>query len=308
MAKQYRQIIGDVYNKPWAIMPGKLEAICGVIEARVEGRAAAMTDAEIDRMAADNAPPEHQAGQSIAVLPLWGTLHQHGSMMSRYSGGTSTVQFAKVFREAINDPEIGTVVIHANGPGGTVFGCQECSDLIYNSRSTKKIITAVDPRAASATYWIASSASEMYVTPSGEVGSIGVYMMHRDVSKAEEMEGVKTSLIAIPSGKVLGNPYEPLPDEFRAKIMEENKVYYSAFVEGVARNRGKTVGTVKETFGGGGMVLAEKAAALGMVDGVKTFDQVIDDIKKGAGVSTSSRRTSASRRRELQLAQAENQA
>ena len=299
MSKRYTQIISDVYNQPWAILPSKLESICGVIEARLAGTAP-MSEAELDRMAAANAAPDHQPGQSIAVIPLWGSLHHHGSIMSQFSGGTSTVSFANAVREAANNPDIGTIVIHANGPGGTVHGCQECADVVFEARSQKKVITSVDARAASATYWIASAASEMYVTPSGEVGSIGVYMAHRDVSKAEETEGVKTTLIAIPEGKVLGNPFEPIPEAFIEKINSENKVYYNAFVSAVARNRNVSTETVVETFGGGGMVLAEKAVALGMADGIKTFDQVISEIQQSAVP----RRSSGSRKRQIQLAEA----
>lgn len=300
MTKNYRNVIGEVYNKPWAIMPDKLEAICGVIEARLAG-ASPMSEAEMDAMALAGKAPKHQPGQSVAVLPLWGTLHHHGSLMTRYSGGTSTVSFCNEFKELLNDSSVGTIVIHANGPGGTVFGCQEAGDLIYNSRSQKKIVSMVDARAASATYWIASSAEEMYVTPSGEVGSIGVYMAHRDISKFEEKEGIKTTLIAIPSGKVMGNPYEPIPEAYLEKMSSDNEIYYRKFVSSVARNRGVSETTVRETFGGGGMVLAEEAVSRKMADAVKTFDQCISDILAGAGPEMS-RRSSASRAREIELA------
>lgn len=300
MTKRYTQILGDVYNQPWAILPGKLESICGVIEARLAG-AAPLSEAELNKMAAANAAPAHQPGQGIAVIPLFGTLHHHGSIMSQYSGGTSTVSFSEAVRQAADDSSVGTIVIHANGPGGTVHGCQECAEDVYEARSKKRVITSVDARAASATYWIASAADEMYVTPSGEVGSIGVYMAHRDISKAEEDEGVKTTLIAIPSGKVLGNPFEPLPDEYLEKMNQENRVYYDAFVSAVAKHRNVSVETVVETFGGGGMVLAQKAVALGMADGIKTFRQVIADIQSGA----MSARSSRSRQRQIQLAKME---
>lgn len=304
MAKQYTQVLGDVFNTPWAIMPGKLESICGVLESRLAG-GHSFSAAELEQMALANKPPEHATGSSIAVLPLWGTIHHHAGIVQQASGGTCDVQFGRQFKEAMANNEVGTIVIHAKTPGGSVHGAQETSDLIFNHRGTKPIITIVDAQCASKGYWIGTAADEMYVTPSGEVGSIGVVMAHRDISKAEEQEGRKTTLIAIPENKVAGNPYEPLSDETVAEIKADSKVYYDSFVESVARNRGATTTTVHETFGRGGMVLAQKAAALGMVDGIKTFDQVIADIQSN---HSGSRRTSASRRRELQLAQAENQA
>ena len=48
--------------------------------------------------------------------------------------------------------------------------------------------------AASAAYWLASAADELVVTPSGEVGSIGVYVYHEDISKRLELLGVTPTL------------------------------------------------------------------------------------------------------------------
>jgi len=50
----------------------------------------------------------------------------------------------------------------------------ELADEIYSARATKPVVAIANSLAASAAYWLASSAGEFYVTPSGEVGSIGV--------------------------------------------------------------------------------------------------------------------------------------
>lgn len=213
--------------------------------------------------------------------------------------------FGQQFTAAMEDSSIGTVLIHAHGPGGTVMGTPELSDLIFQYRGQKKIITHIDGMAASATYWACTSADEVFITPSGDCGSIGVVRAHRDISGAEEKAGEKTTLIATPERKVSGNPYEALTDEYLAEVKADHQAIYSQFTETIARNRGKTVGTVKETFGGGGMVNAKAAAALGMVDGIKTFSQVIDSIV--ASVSERQGHQSAGhRRRALALAHAQS--
>jgi ClpP class serine protease len=61
--------------------------------------------------------------------------------------------------------------------------------------------------AASAAYWIATAADEVVVTPSGQVGSIGVFATHEDISKALDMEGIKVSLISAGKYKTEGTPF-----------------------------------------------------------------------------------------------------
>jgi ClpP class serine protease len=55
-------------------------------------------------------------------------------------------------------------------------------------------------------------------TPSGDVGSIGVITAHEDLSTAQEMLGVKTTLIAAGKYKGEGHPFAPLDTEARAAI------------------------------------------------------------------------------------------
>jgi len=55
-------------------------------------------------------------------------------------------------------------------------------------RAQKKIVAVANGMAASAAYWLACCATELVVTPSGQVGSIGVFAAHEDMSKALEQE------------------------------------------------------------------------------------------------------------------------
>jgi len=56
------------------------------------------------------------------------------------------------------------------------------------------------------------------VTPSGEVGSVGVYTMHVDYSEAYKMAGLEATLISAGRYKTEGNPFEPLGDEAAAEM------------------------------------------------------------------------------------------
>jgi ClpP class serine protease len=119
-----------------------------------------------------------------------------------------------------------------------VDGVEELSSEVYQSRGKKKMIAVANAMAASAAYWIASAADELVVTPSGQIGSIGVFAAHEDISKAAEMQGVKVSLISAGKYKTEGNPFEPLSSEARAAMQRDVDVFGEMFTAAVARNRG----------------------------------------------------------------------
>ena len=136
--------------------------------------------------------------------------------------------------------------------------------------------------AASASYWIGCSASEFYVTPGGEVGSIGVWQAHQDYSKAMDEAGVKTTLISAGKFKVEGNPYAPLDEEAEGFMQSRVDDYYAAFTKAVAKGRGVPISQVRDGMGQGRVLGADAALASSMVDGIATFDDVVKKMRRDA--------------------------
>ncbi|HEY3624859.1 MAG TPA: S49 family peptidase, partial [Terracidiphilus sp.] len=67
-----------------------------------------------------------------------------------------------------------------------MLGLPETADVIHAANRVKPVRAFVTGIAASAAYWLASQASSITLTPSGEVGSVGVLDLHADISKALE--------------------------------------------------------------------------------------------------------------------------
>jgi ClpP class serine protease len=122
---------------------------------------------------------------------------------------------------------------------------------------------------------LGAQASEFYVTPSGQVGSIGVFSAHEDISALQEKEGRKISLISAGKYKVEGNPFEPLGEEAKAETQRVVNSYYDMFLGAVAKGRGVPLDNVRKGFGQGRMVLPKEAVAEGMVNDVATFDEAL---------------------------------
>ena len=202
----------------------------------------------------------------VAVVPVYGLLEQRPSAWSYWYGGTSVELLAQVIETLAGTKEVETIVLDFDTPGGVIYGIPECAELIYQLRGTKPIIGVANSLSASAGYWLQAACEQCYITPSGDVGSVGVYRMHVDYSKALEAEGVDVQFIYAGRFKVEGNPYEPLGDEAKAHWQAEVDETYTQFVKAIARYRGTTTKDVRANYGQGRVLVAKAAVAAGMVD------------------------------------------
>lgn len=293
----FSQIISHLDGSIWAIEPNKLRSIVAFLNVRLAGGKVPQED--IDAAAQQRRKPLRQVKGKVAVLPVFGTLIQRASGMEQMSGAADPGAIGQQFDEFMSDDSIGAIVLQVDSPGGVVFGIRELSDKIYNARGQgKRIIGVADGYAASAAYDIISAAEEVVASPSSLTGSIGVYRMHIDVSKFEENEGIKTTLVSAGKYKVEGNPFEPLGDDAAAAWQSEVDGYYSDFVNSVARNRGVSASAVRSGYGEGRVLRAAEAVKEGLADRVGTFESVLQTLTGSAP----KRGTSADvRRRRMEL-------
>src|SRR5258706_15485532 len=105
--------------------------------------------------------------------------------------------------------------------------------------------------AASAAYWLASQASEMMATPSGLVGSIGVYSVHENWAEAAKQAGVETTFIYAGKYKTEANELAPLGADAKGHMQSLVDGYYAAFTRDVARGPGVAVADVRGGMGQG---------------------------------------------------------
>jgi signal peptide peptidase SppA len=290
MSRSY--VLRAFTETPWAILPSTLAVLDEIVSRHAAGE---KLEAEEIQARINNgaARPSERRIDKVAILPLFGTIFPRANMMTDVSGATSAERFADNFANLVRDPDIGAIVIDVDSPGGAVHGVDELSRQIYEARGSKPIVAIANHQMASAAYWIASAADELVVSPSGEVGSIGVFAVHRDLSAAQEREGVKTTIISQGKYKVEGNPYQPLSEDARQSIQAKVDEYYEFFVDGVARNRNVTSDVVRSGFGEGRMVSARKAVDAGMADRVDTLSGVLKGLLGSSNLTITDRKGQA---------------
>lgn len=279
---KYARIAAELREHPLAMHPAKLVAVQEFLILKVNGGAKFSIEEIAERIGHSGGRASAPSIRGIAVLPLFGIIAQRMNMLDDVSGpgGTSTEKFTTQFREAAEDPNVKAIVLNIDSPGGSVFGVPELADVIRAeaAKGEKPVIAQVNSLAASAAYWIASACNEIVVTPSGEVGSIGVFTLHEDVSRMLAAMGVKPTLIRAGKFKAEDNPWYPLGDEAKAHLQSLVDAYFDKFVSAVARGRSAATGkavtsaAVRNGYGQGRMLVAADAVMEGMADRIATLE------------------------------------
>lgn len=281
-----RRVVQAVCKTPWLIHEPTMESICELLDLRNQG--VGFTEQEIQ--ARIGIQPQEQAAMQIigdvAVIPIHGVMAPRMNMLMQVSGGSSTQAIAKDLRRAMDDPSISAIVLDIDSPGGAATGTQELAELVALAAEKKPVKAVATSMAASAAYWVATQASEFIVNPSAQIGSIGVYSVYTDTSRADENAGIEHTVIRSAANKARPSGYEALDDKAREIMQESVNDIHRQFAAAVAEGRGVSVEHVEANFGGGKTFLGSKAVALGMADRLGTLDEVVSQLANTGGVPT----------------------
>lgn len=273
---KYSHILSYIASTAWAIDPAKMHELLSVLAYRAAGHT--FTPEEIQARIGEPKPPIASRSGGVAVVPLRGVIAHRMGGMDDASGGMSTERFRGMLAQAVADTSVGTIVLDVDSPGGTVPGVAEAAADVFAAREHKHIIGVANSKMSSAAYWIASQAHEVVGIPSAfepSIGSIGVFMVHKDLSEALAKEGIKVEFISAGKHKIDVTPLAPLTDEQRAMIQTTVDTAYAAFVKDVARGRGVSATDIRNGYGEGRALSAKDAKAAGLIDRIATMDEVI---------------------------------
>ena len=208
-----------------------------------------------------------------AVVPVTGVL---GDWMP-YSYITGMIE------KALKRDDINEIVLLIDSPGGAVAGLFDTCRFIERASKKKKCTAYVTGMACSAAYAIATACDEIYMMEDAEVGSCGCYAHAVEYSDAYfEKEGFLH--------RVFRSKCSPkkncsvITDEAEAEaFQEEIDALGDKYLKYVAKRRKCSYSDALENFGKGGVLMGEKAIAAGMVDGIKTLEELgIEEADEGS--------------------------
>lgn len=278
-------IADRVIGCPLLIHPTKAEVILHVLDGRIPiSGALAPLGPEANRFMGSRTKTSGTAtvADGVAIIPVIGSLVNRGAWIGTNSGTTSYEGIAAQVRDARSDPNVRAIVLDLDSPGGEATGMFGLAAAIRETAKEKPVVALVNDMAASAAYGIASQATEIVVSPTSVVGSIGVVLTHFDRSGEMAAKGIKPTLIYAGANKVDGNPFGPLSDAVRADLQSQVAKFYDQFVSLVAVGRGDRLteqdarATEARTF------LGQEAVDRGLADRVASFDAVLASLQSEA--------------------------
>lgn len=128
---------------------------------------------------------------------------------------------------------------------------------------------------ASAAFWLGASASTVVATPSADVGSVGVFMVHLEQSRLNDQIGITVTYVSSTPQKVEGNPDTPLGDDARAFLQSRVDQTYATFISDLALGRKVSAAKVRADYGQGRAFGAAECLRRGMVDQVGTLESLL---------------------------------
>jgi signal peptide peptidase SppA len=267
-------------SRPLAIAPRALETLLAASrvtlaspgEIATRGRGYAVTDG------------------GIAVVPVLGPLVARGDWLTELFGASVYGEVGEAIEAALADPSVRGVVMEIDSPGGEVAGMFDLVDRLGALRQSagKPLWAVASESATSAAYAIASTAERIYVTQTGEVGSIGIIAAHVDQSGADAKAGLAWSFLHAGARKLDGNPHEPLSDPARASIQADVDALYGELVSLVARNRNLTPEAVRGTEAA--IYRGRAGIAMGLADRIGTVETALADMAAAIAAPAAQRR------------------
>ena len=141
----------------------------------------------------------------------------------------------------------------------------------------------VEETCASAAYYIAAAADDIYVDKASLVGSIGVLMDGFGFTGLMEKLGIERRLMTAGENKAMLDPFSPQDEEQRVYIQTMLGEIHNQFITVVKQGRGDRLKETPETFTG--LVWSgQQAVTLGLADGLGSLDFVAREIVKAEDI------------------------
>ena len=223
----------------------------------------------------------------VAVLELLGPLMK---ARSKY-GGSSTVGLRAALRAAVADETVSAIMLHIESPGGSVAGTPELADAIAAANKQKPVHAYIEDLGASAAVWAGFQARRVTANATAHVGSIGVFSVLYDLSKAFDEAGLKVHVLSTGPDKGTGVEGAPITDAQLEPYREFVAYAGGLFNAAVQRGRGLTDKRLAAVVSGRTWA-APAALELFLIDAVEGWQDALEAVTEAG---TKARKGSAPR-------------
>lgn len=209
---------------------------------------------------------------SIAMVDIIGPVLKYGDICSY-----GMVEYNELMVRLANSERVRGIILNVDSPGGQADGTGMLAGTIKKVTKVKPVVSIIqDGYAASAGYWLGSSAQELYLTKAtSSVGSIGAYTTLYDFQGFFEANGIILHEIYAPQSTDKNKDYKDALKGDYSLIEADLKFLVEDFVADVKNSRGARLREDKENPFTGKMYFAKDATKIGLADGIKSIEEVV---------------------------------
>ncbi len=214
------------------------------------------------------------------------------------SGAEASAEFVvAAMKSAFEDSGSQAVVLLINSPGGSPVQAGIINEEItrLKAKHNKPVYAVVEETCASAAYYIAAAADEIYVDKASIVGSIGVLMDGFGFTGTMEKLGVERRLLTAGANKGFLDPFSPQSATQRGYAQSMLDQIHQQFISAVKEGRGERLKETPETFSGL-FWTGQQAVDMGLADQYGTLDFVAREVVKAEDVIDYTRRDNVAER------------
>ena len=246
---------------PWACHAPALDQLLGALQAggSMSGRPSAA-----------GSPMTIRNG--LAVIELSGALTKSRGWLQEIFGNWSMAEVGESVEAAAGDPAVREILLRVESPGGTADGTDDLAEQVHRATKRKTVTAYADGLMASAAYYIASQATRVVASRSALVGSIGTYATLYDLSGMMAQKGIKVHVVKAGAHKAAGAPGTEIKPEDLLEVQRTVDGVNALFLSAVRRGRPKMN---LEAVADGRVFLGREALALGLVDGVESWGDLL---------------------------------
>lgn len=226
---------------------------------------------------------KNQSGGAVQSSPHTAVIEIRGEIASGAQASAENVLSA--LKTAFEDKGAQAVVLLIDSPGGSPVQAGIINDEVTRLKAlhNKKVYAVVEETCASAAYYIAASADNIYVDKASLVGSIGVLMDGFGFTGLMDKLGIERRLMTAGTNKAMLDPFSPQNPEQSAYIQAMLGEIHAQFIAVVKRGRGDRLKETPDMFSG--LVWnGQQAVDLGLADGLGSLDSVARNVVKAEEV------------------------
>lgn len=223
----------------------------------------------VDELAGPVFKPEGNVGH----IHIKGSLINGQAGFSRLYGVLGYDDIRAALTDAVADKNVKSILLVVDSGGGQVAGCQELARYISDVDKVKPVFAYTGTTMGSAAYWIGSRGRRVFTSETATVGSVGVLILHQEMTKMLDEAGVKVNVIRSGKYKALGNRYEQLSELGREELQAQCDQLASVFNAAVAEARGVSVATANSRMGQGREFIGQQAVDAGLADRITSYSE-----------------------------------